>query len=40
MFRYEFDNEEWATTILRRIHDNKFWLGDHVIELKCEKVEW
>lgn len=33
MFCYEFDSENWTKTILSRIHDDFFWIGDNVIDI-------
>ena len=36
LFRHKFENEEWARIILSRIHDNKFWIGEQVVDITSD----
>lgn len=37
-FYHEFYNEDWSKIILTRIHDEKFWIGDNVIDISAKLI--
>lgn len=38
VFKHDFDNEEWALIILRRIQENKIWKGQQVFDITNELI--
>lgn len=37
-FYLDLDNIEWTQTILSRIHNGKFWMGDNVVEISTNLI--